>query len=158
MFLCTLLLSAVVATATPAPTAANPAQLQFWVGEWDVLDNGRKVATTSIQSINDGRAILENYAEPGYSGKSLTFVDGVLGKWRQVWVDTQGRVGEFAGEFKDGALHFTGETHTPDGRTIARRLTLEPTADGGVHHYSEKSDDGGKTWVKAYDYIYAKRQ
>lgn len=146
--------------AKPADRPAKPErkQLQFWVGEWEVTDKDKKIGTSTIQWIADGQAILENYSQPGFSGKSLTFIDGVLGKWRQTWVDSQGRVSDFVGEYKEGAMRFEGNTHTADGKKLARRMVLQPLESAGVRHYSERSDDGGKTWVKLYDYTYRNKK
>ncbi len=136
-------------------TSPSPRDFDFWVGEWEVFAEGKKVGQSRIERIVDGHVIFENYAQAdGYHGKSLNFYDGVLRRWRQTWVDSRGNVGEFSGVFRDGAMRFEGETHFTDGRKILRRLSLFDLGKAGVRQYSERSADGGATWQIAYDFLY----
>jgi len=157
--------------ASPVPQGSSPApqvspcatqpeyrQFDFWVGEWDVTDQGKKIAVSSIQRIVNQCVIFENYSEgPDYTGKSFNFYDATLKKWRQTWVDNQGNVSEFTGEFKDGAMRLEGETHRANGRKVLRRMVVSPLDGGRVRQYSERSLDEGKTWGVAYDYVYVRR-
>ncbi|MGZ5065476.1 MAG: hypothetical protein ACXWG1_07985 [Usitatibacter sp.] len=137
----------------PRCTAAEHRQLDFWLGEWRVHAGDEVVATSRIELESQGCAVRERYAqEDGYTGTSLTFHDPVTGKWRQTWVDSTGSVGEFAGEFRDGAMRFTGETHRADGARIYRKMTLSKEGDR-VRQVSEASRDG-VTWKPHYDFTY----
>ena len=91
------------------------------------------------------------------TGKSLNFYDASLHKWRQTWADSSGGVSEFAGEYKDGALRFEGESHTPVGTKIMRRLTFFNLGPDRVRQFSEASKDDGKTWTVDYDFTYVRR-
>jgi len=143
----------------PCPTKPEYKQFDFWVGEWDVTDKGEKIATSSIQRIVNDCIIFENYFQAdGYTGKSFSFFDGTLGKWRQTWVDSAGNVGEFVGEYKEHAMRFEGETHRANGQKILRRMTLFNLGADRVRQYSERSLDGGKTWDANYDFIYLRRK
>ncbi|HEV2913357.1 MAG TPA: hypothetical protein VGX92_08580 [Pyrinomonadaceae bacterium] len=133
-------------------------QFDFWVGEWDVTEKDKRVATSSIQSIVGGCIIFENYSEPeGYTGKSFNFFDSTLGKWRQTWVDKLGNVSEFTGEYRDGAMRYEGETHGFNGKRVFRRMIVYNLGPDRVRQYSERSPDG-KTWKLAYDYLYIRRK
>jgi hypothetical protein len=91
--------------ATLCDARAENRQLDFWIGEWDVRDDGKKIAESSIQRLAGSCSVLESYSQPdGYSGKSINFYDATLKKWRQTWVDKVGTVSEFTGELRDGAL------------------------------------------------------
>ena len=143
----------------PCAERAEHHQLDFWIGEWDVYEEGKKVASSSIERLPGSCSVLESYSEPdGYAGKSINFFDAVLKKWRQTWVDKLGTVSEFTGELKSGAMQLEGITHTRDGKTILRRMTLSPTEPDKVRQYSEKSTDAGTTWGVAYDYLYVRRK
>jgi len=72
----------------------------------------------------------------------------------QLWVDAAGSVGEFAGRFEQGAMRFTGETHTREGRRVLRRLTLAPDAFDRVRQTSEASTNDGRNWRPHYDFTY----
>jgi hypothetical protein len=147
------------APINPCPVKTEYRQFDFWVGEWDVTENGKKIATSSIQRIVGSCVIFENYAETGdYTGKSFNFFDATLGKWRQTWVDGMGNVSEFAGEYSDGAMRFEGESHLQNGRRVLRRMTLFNLGADRVRQYSERSVDDGKTWSVGYDYIYLRRK
>jgi len=139
---------------SPCVSAAVYRQLDFWVGQWTVGDNGRDVATSEISKAEDGCVILERYVQgDGFSGRSMSFYDAVLGKWRQTWVDAFGNVSIFTGEIRDGVMHFEGASNRSDGSKVLRRMTLTKQTDGRVRHYSERSVDG-VTWELAYDYLY----
>lgn len=147
------------APINPCPVKTEYRQFDFWVGEWDVTENGRKIATSSIQRIVGSCVIFENYAEgDDYTGKSFNFFDATLGKWRQTWVDARGNVSEFAGAYSDGAMRFEGESHLQNGRRVLRRLTFFNLGADRVRQYSERSVDDGKTWSVGYDYIYLRRK
>lgn len=134
-------------------------QFDFWVGEWNVTTKGKTIATSSVQRIIDGCVIFENYFQgTSYHGKSFNFYDVVLGKWRQSWVDSTGNVSEFIGRLQDGAIHYDGESHLSSGKKVLRKMVLTPLDENHVRQYSERSDDEGKTWQVAYDFIYVRKK
>jgi hypothetical protein len=144
----------------PAARCAAPEyrQFDFWLGSWDVQNGGRTIASSHIGRGPGGCTIEERYSqEDGYSGESASFYDAVLRQWRQTWVDAEGSVGEFAGQFRDGAMRFDGETHTRDGQRILRRLTLSAETPDRVRQRSEASSDGGITWRPHYDFVYVRQ-
>lgn len=134
-------------------------QFDFWIGEWNVQNSqGQPVGTSSIQRIENGCIILENWTGgQGGSGKSLNFYDSSLHKWRQTWADSSGGVSEFAGEYKDGAIRFEGESHAPNGAKTIRRLTFFNLGPERVRQFSEASTDAGKTWTVDYDFTYVRK-
>ena len=147
------------ALAAPRASCAAPAQreLDFWLGDWDVRNGDETVATSRIERDALACVIRETYVQrDGYSGTSLSFHDPLLKRWRQTWVDSTGSVGEFVGEFSEGAMRFTGETHRADGMRIQRKMRLAPDA-GKVRQVSEASRDAGKTWAPHYDFTYVAR-
>jgi hypothetical protein len=156
------------ATAQQARVCANAPeyrQLDFWVGEWEVRNSagqpaaGQAVASSSVQRIIDSCVVYENYSEgEEFLGKSFNFYDAHLRKWRQTWVDNTGRVSEFLGEYREGAMRFEGESHLPDGRRVLRHMTIFDLAPGRVRQLSEASTDGGKTWRVTYDYTYLRKK
>ena len=144
--------------AKPCTTKQEHRQFDFWVGEWDVLQDQQKVAESSIRRIIEDCVIYENYTQAdGYTGKSFNFYDNHLRKWRQTWVDANGMASEFAGEFKEGALRYEGESHFPDGRKALRRMTFFSLGADRVRQYSEISRDDGKTWHPHYDLLYVRK-
>jgi len=143
--------------AADPPTCNLPEQRQFdfWIGDWEVRSGTEAVATSRIERTIAGCVIRETYTQKdGYTGTSLSFYDSVLHRWRQTWVDSTGSVGEFAGEFRDGAMRFTGETHRFDGTRIHRKMNLSREGDT-VRQVSEASRDG-TAWKPHYDFTYVR--
>jgi hypothetical protein len=134
-------------------------QFDFWIGEWNVQNSqGQPVGTSSIQRIENGCIIQENWiGGQGGTGKSLNFYDSSLHKWRQTWADSSGGVSEFAGEYKNSAIRFEGESHAPNGTRTFRRLTFFNLGPDRVRQFSEASNDEGKTWTVDYDFTYVRR-
>lgn len=144
----------------PPPPPPEASQFDFWVGEWEVTQPDGKVAGEShIQSINGGRALLENWTSAGgnFAGKSLNSYDAVQGKWKQFWVDTAGTVLELSGGIVDGSMVLSGTRHTRAGAEVTDRITWTPNEDGSVRQHWELSKDGGKTWQTLFDGHYAKK-
>jgi len=135
-------------------------QFDFWAGEWDVKNpQGQLVGTNSIQRVVDGCLLLENWTSTqGVTGKSVNFFNAETGKWRQTWVDNQGGVLELDGEYKDGALRYTGVTADPDGRKTLERLTFFNLGPDRVRQLWEQSKDDGKTWVITFDGDYVRKK
>ena len=142
----------------PCEGSSQYKQFDFWVGEWDVTAQGKIIAQSSIQKIVDGCVVLENYSQTGgYTGKSLNFYDAVLGKWRQTYVDSTGRVAEFVGEYKDGAMRFEGEAHLANGQKRISRMSFYDLGADRIRQQAENSTDGGKTWRTVVDLLYVRR-
>lgn len=152
--------------ALAAPAIAHAAacdapehrQFDFWIGQWDVTDKGKVIATSRIERFADGCGILESYTQDdGYSGKSINFYDAALKRWRQQWVDSMGNSSEWVGELREGAMRFDGEAHRADGMKVVRNMTFTPLAGGSVRQASDRSLDGGKTWLPGYDFVYVRK-
>ena len=133
-------------------------QLDFWIGEWEVLSGGAKIATSRIERASGGCAIHESYRQSdGFEGQSLSFHDAHLHAWRQTWTDSAGGVGEFRGEASSGEMRFTGETDRADGSRVLRRMTLTRVDNDRVRQHSLTSTDEGRTWKPHYDFTYLRR-
>jgi len=135
-------------------------QFDFWVGDWEVkTPDGKAAGTSSIQLILDNCIIFENWTgASGYHGKSLNVYNSTIGKWQQFWVDNQGGSLYFAGEFRDTALWFQGESIDRDGNKLLEHLTFFPLAEDHVRQLWEQSKDGGKTWVVVFDGHYYRKK
>lgn len=134
-------------------------QLDFWVGEWEVQGpKGKTAGTSSVQLILGDCVIFENWTGAGgYTGKSFNLYDTVTRKWKQFWVDDRGGMLEFTGEFKDGAMRYTGQSVAQDGKPVMDRLTFFPLDGGRVRQLWEQSPDQGKTWTTVFDGTYIKK-
>lgn len=148
------------AQAQPCRAAQEYRQFDFWVGDWEVQGpKGRTLGTSSVQLILGECVVFENWTGAGgSSGKSFNLYNASTHRWRQIWVDDHGGMLEFTGEFKDGAMRYTGESTARDGKPLMDRLTFFPLAEGRVRQLWEQSADQGKTWNTVFDGTYIKKK
>ena len=147
---------------SPCTTQAEFKQFDFWVGEWDVKkagdESGPTVGSSKIEKLMDGCAIMENWESRGFVGKSWNFYDAGQAKWRQIWIDLNGRRAEYAGVYKDGAMRIEGEASPISGPRVKSRMTFFNLSTTKVRQLVERSTDDGQTWTTAADFIYLRRQ
>jgi tetratricopeptide (TPR) repeat protein len=143
----------------PCIYSAEARQFDFWVGDWDVFNTqGQKAGTNSVQLFSDGCGLLENWTSTiGGDGKSINFYDGGTGKWYQSWIGTGGGALRYAGNFKDGAMRFEGETIAGGAKTL-QKLTFAKIDENTVRQLFEASTDDGKTWAVTFDLKYVRKK
>jgi hypothetical protein len=161
-----------LAAPLPAPTAqpcreqAMGRALDFWVGDWNVVNmDGSRAGENRIERILDGCAVIEHWhgIDAGDDGMSLFSYDAARHLWEQVWVtqDTSRPGGlkhqKLAGVLYANALRFEGQIVLGDGKIILGRTTLTPWRDGRVRQTIEDSKDGGRTWKTAFDAYYNRK-
>lgn len=152
----------------PPPACADLpayAELDFWVGEWDVFVGDEKVGTNVIEKILAGCAIQESWTDAqGNEGKSLFYFNPREETWKQVWVTARAtalggtKEKTLIERLPGGAVRFQGALLTTDGRNILDRTTLTPLDDGSVRQHIEWSGDDGATWNSSFDAVYRRRQ
>jgi uncharacterized protein (TIGR02246 family) len=126
--------------------------LDFWIGKWEVSQNGQVVGTNTIGSTLNGCAILEHWRDvKGGEGTSLFYFNPNEDQWKQVWLTSQSlKLGGTKEKIEDrdytesGRIRFLGMDRT----------TLTKEADGTVRQLIETPTDGGKTWVTTFDAVY----
>ncbi len=137
------------------------AQLDFWLGEWEVCAGAERAGHDRVARILGGCAVTESWtASDGSRGESLFYYSAGEKLWKQVWVTDQAlRPGglkekRLIARFADGGVRFQGEIALPDGRRVLDRTTLSPLADGRVGQRIEISRDGGEHWTRTFDAEY----
>lgn len=135
-------------------------QLDYWVGNWRVVNGTTLLGTNRVELVNGDCAVQENWmsAGAGGGGKSWSYYDPSLGKWKQVFIFDTGGVWEYTGELRDGAMRF--ERPLPaTGTTPAgiQRMTYFPIAKDSVRQLIENSMDGGKSWTPSFDGMYVRQ-
>lgn len=147
--------------ATPCADDPERRKFDFWAGEWSVTTaGGAVVGSSSVQIINGGCSLLENWTSArGSTGKSLNSFNPAISKWQQYWVDQTGGVTEFRdSEWRSGSLSFLAKGTQPNGSPMLQRLTFSPVSDSVVRQHGERSTDDGKTWSTTYDFYYHRRR
>lgn len=153
------------AYANSHPCANLPAAhaFDFWLGDWDVFLTSNpsiKTGFNSITSRSGGCVILESWESQGpHSGVSINYLEPTSGKWQQKWAGSGQDIVEFYdGEFSDGAMRFKWDGTNPDGTKFPGQLTFSNMSNGNVRQHSQRSNDGGRTWIDVYDFTYVKRK
>lgn len=145
--------------AYPCLSAENYRHFDFWIGEWDVYANGRKVGENFITRAKGGCAIHENYiTQRNYAGQSINYYDPIDKLWHQHWVGSSGDVYNYLETDRgEGMLQFESKFMNPGGQITLSRLTFTLNDDGTVRQLFESSSDEGKTWTPAFDGLYKRR-
>jgi hypothetical protein len=145
------------APASPACSAAEYRQFDFWVGDWIVHDQrGQQVGTNRIEKVEGGCGLQENWtAANGVTGRSINAYHPVTGKWVQAWVGARGLL-LLEGRYDGEKMMLAGPNLTA-GKPTSNRITWSRIAGGKVRQVWEQSADEGKTWTVAFDGIYSPR-
>lgn len=163
-----LLLPPLLATAQPG-VAEKPAggpcdapeyrHFDFWIGDWNVSENGQPAGTNSIRRIHGGCALQENWqgaGAGGIGGSSFNIYDRATANWHQTWVDANGSLLQLDGGLVDGNMVLGGSRPAQNGTTALHRITWTPNEDGSVRQLWETSLDGGGSWSVLFDGLYVK--
>jgi hypothetical protein len=137
--------------------------LDFWLGHWEVSQDGQLVGTNTVETTLDGCAIFEHWRDTrGGQGTSLFYYERGAGRWKQVWVTEQAlAVGGTKEKIEQleftssGQIRFQGQYRALEHEeTITDRTTLTRQPDGTVRQVIEISRDGGRTWRTTFDALY----
>jgi len=149
-------------TAKPTPppascTSKKHRQFDFWVGEWDVTQNGQAAGHNRIERVHAGCALAENWtsANSDFSGSSFNIYDQANDKWHQTWVDSTGTLLELDGGLVAGKMVLAGSRPGADGVLVTDRITFTPNEDGSVRQHWESSNDG-TSWTTVFDGHYVR--
>jgi len=148
-----------------APAACSSAefrQFDFWIGEWDVVnEKGEPAGRNRIESALGGCVLQEHWEGVGGSrGTSLNVYDAAFSRWHQTWVDGRGGLLELDGGLVGGAMVLSGSrpSEKEKGKTVRHRITWTPLAPDRVRQLWESSSNGGTKWEVLFDGTYKKRR
>lgn len=149
-------LAARAQSAPPCEQGSEHRALDFWLGEWQVVDaDGQVVGTNRIEKGQSGCLIEERWTSAsGGTGQSMNYFDPADGKWKQHWVDQGGSVVQYEGVVEEGVLRYRGRHVRRDGTVTMARVVLEPIEGGRLRHLIEHSADQGNTWSTYFDGTY----
>jgi hypothetical protein len=146
-------------TAPPACSSEKHRQFDFWVGEWNVTQNGEPAGHNLIKLVHGDCALNENWtsAAGNFSGASFNIYDQANDKWHQTWVDTTGTLLELDGGLVDGKMVLSGERPGADGAPVTNRITFTPNEDGSVLQTWDVSSDG-ESWNTVFNGLYVRAE
>jgi ketosteroid isomerase-like protein len=151
---------ALYAETSEPPSCSAPVyrQFDFWLGEWDVFEQGGSIkeAEATVSRVQSGCGLREQYKSTGGSGgESLSMYDSSAAEWQQTWVSSHGQVVVIHGNLNGPAMILSGTDHSGSGSRLVRGV-WKPDAEG-VRETAERSSDGGKTWTPWFDLSFRKR-
>ena len=149
----------------PAPCEADPDfhRLDFWIGEWDVVDpaTNENVGTSVLKKVLRGCAISVDWFEADGSGEiqETFFYEKARRTWRQIWISDAGPTKERRSidDGPKGSFRFLGDVLQLDGKSHLDRSTVTPLKNGRVRLTIEISRNGGSTWLPIFDGEYRPR-
>jgi hypothetical protein len=164
--LCILLTAATVAAAAEPPCAsAAHAQLDFWIGDWDLRwtgEDGREQrGVNRIHKSLDGCAVIEEFdgrPDTPLVGQSISSYVARERRWRQVWVDNSGAWLDFDGGLRDGNMEFSRRATTATGAVVMQRMVFLDVAADSLTWDWQRSADEGKTWTTVWRIRYSRRK
>ncbi|MEO8578559.1 MAG: hypothetical protein ABI556_17745 [Gemmatimonadales bacterium] len=135
-------------------------QFDFWIGDWDVLDEkGLLSGTNTVTPILGGCVLKESWKSDTEIGESFNIYDTPTRQWHQTWVDSKGREWVTAGGIRSGAMVLTrtspGKTNPKE--TILHRWTWTKVDANNVRQLYDASKDDGKTWQVFFDGRYRRK-
>jgi hypothetical protein len=131
-------------------------QLDFWVGEWDLVYPGGG-GQNHIGKVMKGCVIEENFngGPNGLIGHSVSVYQKASGAWRQVWVDDEGSFIDLIGGPVGDKFIFS--TVRMPGAGYAR-MVFENIKPDSLTWRWQKSSDEGKTYKDAWVIQYTRRK
>ncbi|MDJ0708903.1 MAG: hypothetical protein QNJ14_00865 [Woeseiaceae bacterium] len=142
------------ATRFPCEADERHQDFDFWIGDWNVYQNGTYAGQNRITSLLGGCLIFEQWeSASGSLGKSFNYFDPSKNHWRQIWIADTGTMIEFTGEARDGGIYYTAETTDPNtGELTHHRFEFTLHSEGGVRQFWAVSNDIEKgEWTTIWD-------
>ena len=141
----------------PCPDDPGYRAFDFWVGDWDVYIGGAKTSAHNRITLELHGCLVHERWSGGGQGESFNYYNAHTRHWYQNYVDEGGSTVWYEGApTAPGVMHMEGGYANQDGSTGLARVTWTRMPDGSVHHYIERSTDGGKTWNVYFDAYYRK--
>ncbi|HYL62595.1 MAG TPA: hypothetical protein VE077_08230 [Candidatus Methylomirabilis sp.] len=148
------------AATSPACSASEYRQFDFWLGDWDAYDltTNAKDSRVRVTRILDGCVIHEDYQSvDGHRGESFSIYDASRKLWHQTWVTNRGRLLVIEGRFENDSMVMSGADRTAAGQERIIRGIWKPV-EGGVRETAYTSLDAGKTWQLWFDLFFRPHQ
>ncbi|MGH8252252.1 MAG: hypothetical protein ACREVI_16435 [Steroidobacteraceae bacterium] len=133
-------------------------QLDFWIGNWNVIDQttGKQVGASRIEKQLNGCLIHEFWnGTDQFTGQSFNLYNRETKHWQQVWVDSRGQRIDFTGQFHGDGLYYEG-TFRSAGKEVLTKMTFLKIKDQRVRQIWEQSNDQGESWKVVFDGLYVR--
>ena len=143
----------------PCLNSEKTKEFDFWLGDWDVLVNGKKVGENFVEKKLDGCTLVEKWkANSGGTGMSLNSFNPATQKWKQFYVGSGGSTLEFEGVLEKNVMRMEGSSIGQNGKIILHKLDFHLLPDETVRQHWQQSYDKGNKWTTVWDSIYVKKK
>ncbi|MHB0959666.1 MAG: tetratricopeptide repeat protein [Pirellulaceae bacterium] len=126
-------------------------QLDLMIGKWRLTNSQQnRIGVVEFKVTSGGYALIGECVDDTRHSNStwLLFYEPRISKWRLVWLDDQGHIGQLAGSTaEDESMVLDGEQVTPDGRVRTAQTILKELDNGCLHISFKVSPDGGNHWT-----------
>lgn len=145
------------------PCASNTAarQLDFWLGNWNIVTPGAPGNSTSnVHLALDKCLIVEDWNNgQGHSGVNMFGYSPEDKSWHGMFANNDGHVHVFPdGKVSAGSAEFHGPSRGPNGETVMNRIRITRVAADKVRQIWEKSTDNGANWRTVFEGDYSRAQ
>lgn len=144
----------------PGGSAERARELDFWLGEWDVLGgNGQVLGTSTVTTDLGGCLVEERFRTPkGYEAVSFAHFDVWEERWYRTYIDGRGERMEMRGGPVGDAMVLVADEDGPGSSGALRvRVTLEADGQDVVRQRFDVSRNGGRSWRTAEELVYERR-
>jgi hypothetical protein len=133
-----------------ACSTAQDREFDFWLGAWNYQQGSAGGATNDITKEGNGCLVEEHFRDPlGVQGRSVSLFSRVDRRWHQTYIDSQGTRLVLVGS-RDGRRMVLDQSAT-------ERSVWDPVDTDTIRYFSERTSDGGQTWVSVFDGRYTRR-
>lgn len=148
------------ARAMPEGEPMAYTQFDFWIGEWNVLNNrGEIVRTNKVTKDEQGLVLLENWdGSDGSAGSSICIYDTENECWKYTWIDKDGSIIDLVGGYEDGKMILAGDRPFENGVLEMNRTMFAAMPNGMIRQKTERSFDNGTSWEIYHEFIYERKR
>lgn len=135
-------------------------QFDFLIGEWDVFSKDEKIAHNTINLLQNGHLLQENWVSETefFTGTSYSFYNKKIKQWQQFWVDSNGNNLFLNGNFKDGKMVLKSGSNCDMGEAQSiHRISWILLANEEIKQVWESSTNEGQNWTIQFEGIYKKK-
>lgn len=135
-------------------------EFDFWLGNWEVIDNrtGNRAGSNSISKTEAGCLIIEKWLSGNSgTGTSINYFNPVQNQWRQLWVSAGQYSIDIVGGLKAGSMVLEGDIYYFSGNSNKFRGTWTPNDDGSVRQFFEQFNEDTNSWDVWFDGRYVKQ-
>jgi len=137
--------------------ASNIRSMDFWVGTWEVFEDGQKAGDDIVEKRLNGNGIFEYWkGVGGDKGESVFYFRPHENNWKQVWITEQGQYKEKVSHPVPGGIQFVGKVFLKNGKLVDDRTTLSQLPEGKVLQVIEDKIDG-KNWKVMFKATYVRK-